>query len=200
VFDKTYVQREQIREVLAYSDINFRERFSHLFKGIESVNDLLPMDRAFYLALKTTLAVYPRDQIVMADSNGVCLEYPFLDRNIVEYTFGIPSDLKLKGFDAKHIFKQIARKYLPAEILNRKKYGLPVPLVSWLRDEQGLGRYLDLFISKSYPQRSFYNYTNIRKLIADFKSGQDNISEILWVLINLELWIQIMIERKSTKD
>jgi len=51
---------------------------------------------------------------------------PFLDRSVVEFSMRLPSNLKLRGNQEKHILKPLTR-HLPPEIAQRKKWGLQYP-------------------------------------------------------------------------
>ncbi len=83
---------------------------------------------------------------------------------------------------------------IPRELIVRKKFGLPVPLVDWFRDKNGLGRYLDLLTDKRSCLRSFCDSDEIQRIIALFLKGHNEFSDVLWVLVNLELWQRIFVE------
>ena len=72
------------------------------------------------------------DRMSMAAS--LELRPPFLDRHVVEYAFQLPSTLKLREGTTKWLVKQVALKYLPDHIVNRRKVGFRVPLDAWFRD------------------------------------------------------------------
>jgi len=197
IFDKAYTDRADVLKVLGQEKVDYKHTLKYIYNELAGVSNLDDMDQAFYLALKTTLAIYPRDQRIMSFSNGVNLEYPLLDRNILEYAYMIPARIKLKGFNAKYIFKLVAEKRLPPQLIQRKKYGLPVPLAKWFRDQEGMGRYIDFLTDDKARERKLFNYKVIEELIQEFKKGNDRISEILWVLVNLELWQRIFIEEEK---
>jgi len=195
ILDKTYTDRGQICRILKKDDEVIRQAMAWVLGELNALGDMTSMDKAFYLALKTTLAVYPRDQIIMAESNGVELEYPLLDNNIVEYMYALPSSMKVKDFQAKYIFSKVCHKYLPEEMVKRKKCGLPVPLVSWFKDDKGLGRYVTMLKEERARARDLMDYDAVDQYIAEFYKGNDKVSELLWVLTNLELWQRIFIDK-----
>ena len=83
-----------------------------------------------YLDIKTYMC---EDILTKVDraSMAVALEVrcPVLDHKFMEYAAKIPSKLKLKGLDGKHIFKKALKPYLPDDILYRKKMGFGVPIL-----------------------------------------------------------------------
>ena len=61
------------------------------------------------------------DKMSMAHSLEV--RVPFLDHEFVEFCATIPSNLKLKGFNTKHIFRSAMKGILPDHIRGRGKEG-----------------------------------------------------------------------------
>ena len=43
----------------------------------------------------------------------------------------VPSNLKYKGCQSKYLLKELSRKYLPDEIVDRPKKGFGVPIANW---------------------------------------------------------------------
>ena len=112
---------------------------------------------------------------------------PFLDHELVELAFRIDSSLKVKGSSGKWIVKEIARKHLPANIVDRKKVGFRVPLDEWFRG--GLKDYVhdlllgrDAFVSR-YLQRSV-----VEAMLGDHMRGRRNEELRLWTLLGFEVW------------
>lgn len=62
------------------------------------------------------------------------LRAPFLDQAVMEFAAGLPKSERVRGIQTKVMLKQYALRYLPKEIVYRKKRGLSVPLSSWLRE------------------------------------------------------------------
>jgi asparagine synthase (glutamine-hydrolysing) len=50
---------------------------------------------------------------------------PFADLDLVEYLYNVPWEMKAKDGDVKHVLKEIAAPYLPADVLQRKKSPYP---------------------------------------------------------------------------
>ena len=61
---------------------------------------------------------------------GVEARVPYLDFDLVSLSNQIPHDLKLKGLTTKYILKKVAEKYLPKNIIYRKKTGFGAPVRS----------------------------------------------------------------------
>ncbi|MFH0729394.1 MAG: asparagine synthase (glutamine-hydrolyzing) [Pseudomonadota bacterium] len=140
-----------------------------------------------YLDIKTYLC---EDILTKVDraSMAVSLEVrcPILDHVFMEYVARIPSTCKLVGAEGKHIFKKALKKYLPDDILYRKKMGFGVPILEWLRTdlkEYGRGLVLDGEASKKYLNKGF-----LEKIWGEHQKGIRNRSTELWAVMMLNLW------------
>ena len=66
------------------------------------------------------------DRMMMA--NSVEGRFPFLDHRVVEFTANLPSRLKIRGMDEKHILKQSAQGLVPQQVLQRRKQPYRAPI------------------------------------------------------------------------
>jgi asparagine synthase (glutamine-hydrolysing) len=73
------------------------------------------------------------DTLSMAHSLEV--RTPFLDHRLVEWAFSIPSSYRIRAGETKHVLKRMARRYLPADLVVRRKEGFVEPAVYWISRE-----------------------------------------------------------------
>lgn len=127
---------------------------------------------------------------------------PFLDHNLIEFSYKkIPHDLKLrwksdKAKDGaknktsneysetldtpKYLLRKLSYKYLPKEIIERKKIGFPVPLTEWFENLEAL--------AKEYlPKANWLKEGVVGDLIKKSKT-ESRAGQILWMFINIELF------------
>jgi asparagine synthase (glutamine-hydrolysing) len=82
-----------------------------------------------YLEVRTLLSSYllssQGDRMLMA--NSVEGRFPFLDPELAAIVDALPSSMKLRGLDEKHILKRVARDLVPASILSRPKQPYRAP-------------------------------------------------------------------------
>ncbi len=110
---------------------NIRERFETL-GGKESI------DWYSFIDIHTILAelfLKKLDRVTMAFS--IEARSPFLDRDLVEYLLSLPPEVRL-FYSNKALLKDVAKNYLPEEIIFRKKKGFSYPFMEWLRDSNQL--------------------------------------------------------------
>lgn len=115
------------------------------------------------------------------------LRPPFLDRKMLEVAFSLPSRLKVHNDTSKWLVKQVALRYLPESIVNRKKVGFRVPLDAWFRE--GLeGFAWDSLMSKNSFASTVFEPALVRKLLERHRSGRVNEEIRIWTLLCLEVW------------
>lgn len=133
---------------------------------------------------------------------GVEARVPFLDYKLVEYSYKyIPYSLKLRWKDSfsknsaskawsneysedldipKYILKKISYKYLPKEIIERKKMGFPVPLNDWIDLlEEGAVEIL--------KEASWLKQDMLIELIEKSRTNE-RAGQVIWMFINVELF------------
>lgn len=194
VYNSQYALPRDVKPLIS-GDINGNSidyRFSLLDKP-----DLTPKNLPAYtmfLDLKTYIPAALHRQDKMSMANSLESRVPFLDHRLVEWALTVPQALKIKGTKNKYILKKLGERMLPRQAIYRQKVGFGVPVVDWLRDPEGLGRYLELLSEPRFRQRGFVDPKQSDKLVADHLAGKKNNCEILWNLINLELWYRIFID------
>ena len=83
----------------------------------------------FKLMLVTLLHMEDR----AAAAFGLENRAPFLDRRLIAFAYSIPGDLKIRGHVTKWIVKEVARRHLPREVVERTdKQGLIAPINIWM--------------------------------------------------------------------
>jgi asparagine synthase (glutamine-hydrolysing) len=69
----------------------------------------------------------------LAQAAGVRPRSPLFSKNVVELASTLPPSLKLRGSVEKYALKEAVRDILPAEIVDRPKSGMMVPVEGWFQ-------------------------------------------------------------------
>jgi asparagine synthase (glutamine-hydrolysing) len=175
------------------SDWNPVAHFQTYFDS-EHENDLI--GQLLSVNMKSYL---PGDLLVKTDrmtmANSLEARCPFLDQQLLEFTAGIPSKLKLKGMTTKYILKRALRGIVPDEIIHRKKHGFGVPVGRWFRTS--LKHYLhETLLSPEALQRGYFHESSLRRLIEEHQSGKRDHGHRLWALLTLEIWHRVFIDQE----
>jgi asparagine synthase (glutamine-hydrolysing) len=128
------------------------------------------------------------DKLSMAHS--LELRVPFLDQDIVEYVERLPAGLKVRNGVGKWLHKRVCRKFLPQEIVARRKRGFAMNVVDdWFRNARG-GSMASTFDDDGASIYQFLRPAAVRQLYADHAAGRRDNHKVLFSLIVLEEWLK----------
>ncbi|PSM18306.1 asparagine synthase (glutamine-hydrolyzing) [Nitratireductor sp. StC3] len=133
-------------------------------------------------------------------SMSVSLEarVPFLDHELVDFTFDIPEEWKTKNGTAKYLLKKAVEGLIPHELIYRKKMGFGAPMADWLRGSFGERVEREL-LGSSLMERGFFNLSYIQDLFAHHRSKKADVSLQIWTLYNLSSWYDYWIGGKRAQ-
>jgi asparagine synthase (glutamine-hydrolysing) len=163
-------------------------------EGGDELNRLLAVD------LETQL---PDDLLLLTDkmSMAVSLEcrVPLLDQNLVDLAAAMPSALKVRGGELKHVLKKALAPTLPDDILHRKKRGFGTPMGAWLKKE--LAPVLrGLLAPEAVRSRGLFDPATVAALMADHEAQRSDGTDALLTLMNLEVWSRLYLDGQSSTD
>ena len=125
-------------------------------------------------------------------ANSLELRSPMLDINVVEWGISLPRKYKIKGFETKHILKDVARSLVPASLIDRPKMGFGIPRAEWLRT--GMKELaFDTLTGTTANQRGWLNPVEVKKVLDLHMAGQDK-DNIIWPMLMLELWARTWLD------
>jgi asparagine synthase (glutamine-hydrolysing) len=145
------------------------------------------LDRLLYVDCKTWLVddiLVKVDRVSMAAS--LECRSPFLDYRVVEWAARLPRRLKLHGLQKKVAVKRLARRWLPAEIVDRKKAGFNSPTVEWLTGP--LRETAREALSGGLERLGVRWRGGVERLWDAFQAGAGHHRYALWGLLVLALW------------
>jgi asparagine synthase (glutamine-hydrolysing) len=113
---------------------------------------------------------------------------PFLCKELLEYVPSIMDEYKINGVSTKYLLRQLAKKYLPHEIINQPKRGFEIPLVNWVN--QDLRNIIFDYVGSSNAYaKNFINNNFINALLANtINIPAEKRAKILWMLFCMEIW------------
>jgi asparagine synthase (glutamine-hydrolysing) len=169
-----------------------KDTFRKVFNG-DNVRKESYFDLMTHFDFKTLLPALLQVEDRMSMAHGLESRVPLLDRSIVELAATMPSDIKFKNGDMKHVFKNISKPYLPDLILHRKdKMGFPTPLNQWLANEAS-NFVKDIFSTSKARSRDLIN----NDLVLKGLSSEGEYSRKVWGLFSLEIWQQQFHDKSS---
>jgi len=147
--------------------------------------------------IRSDFAAYlPGDLLIKADistmANSLELRSPMLDVNVMEWGISLPRKYKIKGFETKHILKDVARSLVPRELIDRPKMGFGIPRDEWLRTDMK-ELLLDTLTDNTARERGWFNSTEVKRVIDNHMAGTHKGS-LLWPMLMLELWARAWLD------
>ncbi|WP_417835839.1 asparagine synthase (glutamine-hydrolyzing) [Thalassospira tepidiphila] len=134
-----------------------------------------------------------QDKVSMAAS--VEARVPFCTPQLFDAINPIPTPKKLHRRTPKAILKRIALRYFDSSFLNRKKSGFTIPIDEWLRDPDGMGRFIKNLQQPPFNKLDLFNHAFIEKMIQEHLNNTNNWHKELISLINFDIWYRLFISR-----
>lgn len=116
------------------------------------------------------------------------LRAPFLDKDVIEFAATLPERDRVQGLETKVFLKRMALRYLPKDIVYRKKRGLSVPLSAWLRGS--LRDWAETRISNPLFDEIGINRTAALELLGEHDRRSADHARALWTLIVVSEWLE----------
>lgn len=135
-----------------------------------------------------------QDKMAMAAS--VESRVPFVHEPFSRTVSQLSLDLLIPGGVTKPLLKKVAEKYLPRDLLYRRKVGLVLPYDQWCRDSETLGRYLDLLVQPDSQLANYADRQALRGVIDAFRRGAPEEKGYMFRLINIEMWLRDLADTK----
>jgi asparagine synthase (glutamine-hydrolysing) len=112
---------------------------------------------------------------------------PFLDYRLVEFIESLPPHMKLRNFVGKYLHKKALTKWLPTDVIWRKKKGFANPVEHWLRDKM---RHFveDCLLDPSSGVATFFDQTYIAEMLRRDRQGRSQYRRHIYLLLSFELW------------
>ena len=147
-----------------------------------------PVEQMQYL---DTINYLPEDILTKVDraSMAVSLEVrvPLLDHRVVEHAWTLPPAMKIRDSRGKWILRQILNKYVPGNLVERRKMGFTVPVSHWLRGP--LRDWAESLLDEyKLREQGLLNTGPIRARWTEHRSGQRNWPFHLWTVLMFQSW------------
>lgn len=191
-------------------DDQYKQPFLELYNS--QPYDNYRMVSYLFINIHLPILLNRADNSTMA--NAVESRVPFLDHELVELAFSLPTDVKSpwkspSDFKAavdktsdeiaeihdepKYPIKRTAEGYIPDEIINRKKKGFPVPFLQWKSE---LTEYVrDLLDHPDAHLTEYIDEAELDSFVSRLENPESNYQvQQLWMLASLELWLQNWVE------
>lgn len=148
-------------------------------------NDTLKRISSFYLThwLPDDI-LYKVDHATMYASLEA--RVPFLDHNVVEFTYNLPSRYLAKNGKYKPLLKRAVSDILPERTLKREKQGFGIQQGEWLRsDHDAIAHWLT---EERLGEVPYLNTNNVLSLWDKHRKRNKDYGVTLWKILNYVAW------------
>jgi len=140
----------------------------------------------------------PNDYLTKVDTATMAASLearsPFLDLDVIEFALRLPASVAFPGGRPKALLRPLARRLLPASLLDRPKTGFGVPVGPWMRG--ALMPSLEEFVFRTdTTMAGLIDPAAARRLAAAHAAGADH-SGRLWALLALGVWCAVTVDRR----
>ena len=190
-------------------DALFTDRAIRQIADTDSVHQILKffddgtateyLDKMLYTDLMTRIP----DQLLaitdrMSMAHSIEVRPPLIDYKVTEFAASLPCSIKLRGTGRglKYILRNVAKRYMGADLVDRPKQGFGFPIAKWLRGDLAAFQ-RNLFKQSRFVELGLFRQEEIERLMEEHIGGKADHNFRLWILINLEIWYRMCFERKS---
>ena len=93
---------------------------------------------------------------------------------------------KINKTTTKYILRNLAKKYLPQEVVNAPKRGFEIPLINWVNGE--LEEIIREYLKNGF-YKNFLDEKEVQNIIdRKVKISEEKRAKILYLLFSLEVW------------
>ena len=182
---KARLYRGALKERFSADAYGTRQALNRLQRDVAHLD---PLTQMLYIDTRANL---PDDLLMVSDktsmANSLESRVPFLDYRLVEFVESLPPNLKLNGLNGKYLHKQAVGKWLPPEIVHRKKKGFANPIEDWFRVRMK-SFVEDCLLSSDSSMAYYFDQKYIRKMLELDRAGTEQYRRHIYLLVSLELW------------
>jgi asparagine synthase (glutamine-hydrolysing) len=156
-----------------------------------------PVALVQYLDLKTYLVGDINTKVDRASmAHSLEVREPLMDHPLVEWLASLPTSLKVRGQEGKHLLKSAMAPYLPDELMYRPKMGFSVPLERWFRGP--LRQRLDeAILGPRLAATGVFNAHYLKHIVDAHTSGRRDYSAPLWTLLMFDAFLRNIMQDEA---
>lgn len=174
-----------LREQISVDGLEAKQALGQLQSEVQNLD---PFTQILYIDTRTNL---PDDLLMVGDktsmANSLEVRVPFLDYRLIQFIETLPPSLKLKGFRGKYLHKKAIEKWLPKEIVWRKKKGFANPIDKWLRTSMR-SFVNDQLLSDNAAVNYYFNRQFIREMLEQHEQNRARHLRHIYLLLSFEMW------------
>lgn len=139
------------------------------------------------------MSYLPDDILTKVDraSMAVALEarVPLLDHRVVEFSWTLSAEQKIRNGQGKWLLRQVLHRYLPPSLFNRPKQGFAAPVADWLRGP--LRDWAETLLDPALlASQGALDSVAVRTAWEQHSRGERNHTQALWTVLMWQAWME----------
>lgn len=190
-FDKT-----ELKNILSSTDFTnekYENQLIDLLNEKADLYDLKSKNGLDYMLMMDTRLALTDDLLLYTDKlsmqHSLEVRVPFLDIELMKFVESLPTKYKSTISQNKILHKKLAEKYLPSEIIYRKKKGFYIPRKEWYKSEAGI-LFKEQILSDNGLFSQLINKQSVAKLFDAHREGKYNYEDQIYSIMNLYYWLK----------
>jgi asparagine synthase (glutamine-hydrolysing) len=176
----------------------FRNGGAHVSGLVDYWRSLAPqmekLDELGGFSLLEIRSSLPDELLMYADklsmAHGLEARVPYLDRTVVEYAQRLDASFKVRRGERKWLHRRVCRKFLPPQIMGRKKRGFAVNVVDDWFNNSATGKISDMLLDGGSLMYSVLQPEPVKRLLDDHQSRRQDNHKLLFSLVMFEQWLR----------
>lgn len=159
-----------------------------ILRHYNSINEEDDLTKTFYSDIQLVLEgdmLTKIDRVCMM--NSLEARVPFLDSKIVDFSFRLPHDFKIRGNNKKRILKDTFADLLPGQTLTFSKKGFDIPLRLWFQNELKVNL-LGVIERNFIESQGIFSFDAIKDLFDSHMNSYENHAGKLWLIYVFQQW------------
>jgi asparagine synthase (glutamine-hydrolysing) len=115
---------------------------------------------------------------------------PLLDHRLVEFVAQLPSHYKYRDGVKKYLLRQIVHKYIPKEIMVKRKMGFGAPMHTWFKHKIGQDLIKTYLNSDRLKKQGIFNHKEVEALLKPYFDGKSGDINRVWLLLVFQMWYE----------
>ena len=197
---KLLSKKDIITQYLSAGVDIFEDFEDHLIiREVNALQNLLTNHRKLNLSPLNTMllndmkSILPSILLTKMDiatmSHSIEARSPFLSKDMLNFACTLSDSFKIRNFQGKFILRQLAKKYLPKEIICAPKRGFELPLIQYV--EHDLKDIIFTYLTNSSYFANYINKDFVSKVLNnEIVVDRQKRAKMLWSLFCLEVWSQ----------
>ena len=133
----------------------------------------------------------------MSMAHAVEGRVPFLDHELVEFILKVPPSLKIHHGQSKFLLREYARRYLPKQVISRRKMPFYVPMEKYAAEPVFEEMLEDTLSPRGLLSRGIVRPEAVARLRRAKQQGEFILVKQLFSLMALELWFRMAVDRRG---